>query len=87
MHEHIRDICRWLALEGYLAVAPALYFREGDPNDYHDIPTLFSKLISKVPDSQVLSDLDHAANWAAALAGFTPRTTLSSALQWPSMAA
>ncbi|MBS6437643.1 MULTISPECIES: dienelactone hydrolase family protein [Pantoea] len=64
VHEHIRDICRRLALEGYLAVAPELYFREGDPNDYHDIPTLFSELVSKVPDSQVLSDLDHAANWA-----------------------
>ena len=64
VHEHIRDICRRLALEGYLAVAPELYFREGDPNDYHDIPTLFSELVSKVPDTQVLSDLDHAANWA-----------------------
>ena len=64
VHEHIRDICRRLALEGYLAVAPELYCREGDPNDYHDIPTLFSELVSKVPDSQVLSDLDHAANWA-----------------------
>lgn len=64
VHEHIRDICRRLALEGYLAVAPELYFREGDPNDYNDIPALFSELVSKVPDSQVLSDLDHAANWA-----------------------
>lgn len=64
VHEHIRDICRRLALEGYLAVAPELYFREGDPNDYKDIPTLFSELVNKVPDSQVLSDLDHVANWA-----------------------
>ena len=30
VHEHIRDICRRLALEGYLAIAPELYFREGD---------------------------------------------------------
>ncbi|STI20673.1 putative hydrolase [Escherichia coli] len=42
MHEHIRDICRRLALEGYLAIAPELYFREGDPNDFADIPTLLS---------------------------------------------
>ena len=62
VHEHIRDICRRLALEGYLAVAPELYFREGDPNDYDDIPTLFKELVSKVPDTQVLSDLDHAAS-------------------------
>lgn len=65
VHEHIRDICRRLALEGYLAVAPELYFREGDPRDYTDIPTLVKELVSKVPDSQVLSDLDHVANWAA----------------------
>lgn len=31
IHEHIRDVCRRLALEGYLAIAPELYFREGDP--------------------------------------------------------
>lgn len=65
VHEHIRDICRRLALEGYLAIAPELYFREGDPSEYNDIPTLFSELVSKVPDTQVLADLDHAANWAA----------------------
>ncbi|MEM6052901.1 dienelactone hydrolase family protein [Erwinia sp. P7711] len=65
VHEHIRDICRRLALEGYLAVAPELYFRQGDPAEYSDIPTLFSELVSKVPDSQVLADLDHVANWAS----------------------
>ena len=52
-------------LEGYLAVAPELYFRQGDPNDYSDIPTLFSNLVNKVPDAQVLADLDHVASWAA----------------------
>ncbi|WLS78710.1 dienelactone hydrolase family protein [Erwinia pyri] len=65
VHEHIRDICRRLALEGYLAVAPELYFRQGDPAEYNDIPTLFSELVSQVPDTQVLADLDHVANWAS----------------------
>ncbi|MEJ5064203.1 dienelactone hydrolase family protein [Erwinia sp. MYb375] len=65
VHEHIRDICRRLAREGYLAVAPELYFRQGDPADYTDISTLFNDLVSKVPDSQVLADLDHVANWAS----------------------
>lgn len=65
VHEHIRDICRRLALEGYLAVAPELYFRQGDPSEYNDIPTLFNELVSKVPDAQVLADLDHVANWAS----------------------
>lgn len=81
VHEHIRDICRRLALEGYLAVAPELYFRQGDPNDYNDIPTLFSNLVSKVPDAQVLADLDHVANWAARNGG-DPHRLLATGFCW-----
>lgn len=65
IHEHIRDICHRLARDGYLAVAPELFFREGDPADYSDVPTLVKELVSKVPDNQVLADLDHVANWAS----------------------
>lgn len=64
VHEHIRDICCRLAQEGYLAIAPELYFRQGDASEYTDIQTLLSELVSKVPDAQVLADLDHVANWA-----------------------
>lgn len=77
VHEHIRDICRRLALEGYLAIAPELYFRQGDPNDYDDIPSLFSGLVSKVPDAQVLADLDHVANWAARNGGDASRLLMT----------
>ncbi|HKN04654.1 MAG TPA: dienelactone hydrolase family protein [Buttiauxella sp.] len=77
VHEHIRDICHRLALEGYLAIAPELYFRQGDPNDYADIPTLFSELVSKVPDAQVLADLDHVANWAARNGGDAHRLMMT----------
>ncbi len=66
VHEHIRDVCRRLAKLGYLAVAPELYFRQGDPSVVPDIPTLISTLVSKVPDAQVLGDLDATAAWAAA---------------------
>ncbi|QDK18421.1 dienelactone hydrolase family protein [Leclercia adecarboxylata] len=81
VHEHIRDLCRRLALEGYLAVAPELYFRQGDPNDYNDIPTLFSNLVTKVPDAQVLADLDHVANWAARNGG-DPHRLLATGFCW-----
>jgi carboxymethylenebutenolidase len=64
VHEHIQDVCRRLAKQGYLAIAPELYFRQGDARDYTDIGELFQKLVLKVPDRQVLADLDHVAHWA-----------------------
>jgi len=69
VHEHIRDICRRLAKLGYLAIAPELYFRQGDPTAYKDVPALIKDLVSKVPDAQVLADLDACAAWAAANGG------------------
>ncbi|WP_434064604.1 dienelactone hydrolase family protein [Symbiopectobacterium purcellii] len=69
VHQHIQDVCRRLAKQGYLAIAPELYFRQGDPHQYDDIPTLLSELVSKVPDAQVLLDLDRATNWAVRQGG------------------
>lgn len=77
VHEHIRDVCRRLASEGYLAIAPELYFRQGDPNDFADIPTLFSGLVMKVPDAQVLADLDHVASWASRNGGDAGRLLIT----------
>ena len=58
MHEHIKDICRRLAKLGYLAVAPELYARQGDVSKIEDINEIIAKIVSKVPDAQVMSDLD-----------------------------
>lgn len=69
VHQHIQDVCRRLAKQGYLAIAPELYFRQGDPHQYNDIPTLLSGLVSKVPDAQVLLDLNRATNWAVRQGG------------------
>lgn len=69
VHEHIRDICRRLAKQGYLAVAPELYVRQGDPSTVTDIPTLLKTIVAQVPDEQVLADLDAAAAWAVKSAG------------------
>ena len=64
VHEHIRDICRRFAKRGYLAVAPELYARQGDVSKMPDVQEIMTRVVSKVPDAQVLSDLDAAANWA-----------------------
>ncbi|MGE0736401.1 MAG: dienelactone hydrolase family protein [Alphaproteobacteria bacterium] len=66
VHEHIRDVCRRFAKAGYCAVAPELYARQGDPSKISDIPTIIKEIVSKVPDAQVLADLDASAKWAAA---------------------
>jgi carboxymethylenebutenolidase len=65
VHEHIKDVCRRFAKAGYLAIAPELYARQGDPTKYTDIPTLVKEVVSKVPDAQVMADLDAVVAWAA----------------------
>jgi carboxymethylenebutenolidase len=73
VHEHIKDVCRRLAKIGYLAVAPELYTRQGDVSQIKDFSEIISKVVSKVPDKQVLSDLDAAVTWAAGHGGDTAR--------------
>ena len=63
VHEHIKDICRRLAKLGYLAVAPELYARQGDVSKIQDFHEIVSKVVSKVPDAQVMSDLDATVAW------------------------
>ncbi|HWK85697.1 MAG TPA: dienelactone hydrolase family protein [Caldimonas sp.] len=65
VHEHIADVARRFAKLGYLAVAPELFVRQGDAKAAIDIDTLFATVISKVPDAQVLRDLDASVAWAA----------------------
>ncbi|MCD5363777.1 dienelactone hydrolase family protein [Chromobacterium aquaticum] len=77
VHEHIRDLCRRLAKAGYLAVAPELYFRQGDPSKVASISELVSGLVSKVPDSQVLADLDATLAWAGGNGGDAKRAAIT----------
>lgn len=73
VHEHIRDVCRRLAKLGYQAIAPELYARQGDPSKYVSIPDLMTQIVAKVPDGQVLGDLDATAAWAQANGGDAKR--------------
>src|ERR1051325_963600 len=62
VHEHIKDVCRRFAKLGYMAIAPALYARQGDVSglSMEDI----MKVVAKVPDAQVMSDLDATVAYA-----------------------
>ena len=65
VHEYIKDVCRRLAREGYMAVAPELYARIADLSKMSDVQAIFRDVILKAPDAQVMADLDAAAAWAA----------------------
>jgi carboxymethylenebutenolidase len=69
VHEHIRDVCRRFAKLGYLAVAPDLFVRQGDVSKLADFKEISAKVVSKVPDDQVLSDLDATLAWAKSAEG------------------
>jgi carboxymethylenebutenolidase len=64
VHEHIKDICRRFAKLGHLAVAPELYARQGDVSKIPNMRDVIAQVVSKVPDAQVLADLDATAAWA-----------------------
>ncbi|MEI9936278.1 MAG: dienelactone hydrolase family protein [Pseudomonadota bacterium] len=64
VHEHIKDVCRRFAKEGYYAIAPELFARQGDVSKISDFKEIMSKVVSKVSDAQVMSDLDAAVAFA-----------------------
>jgi len=59
LNDHIRDVARRFANQGYVALAPDLYTREGAP-PADDFPVLLGKMFS-VPDSRAVADLEGAA--------------------------
>ena len=77
VHEYIADVTRRLAQAGYLAIAPELFVRQGDPNEYGEIAKLLVEVISKVPDAQVMNDLDACVAWAAANGGNTDKLAIT----------
>lgn len=77
VHEYIADTARRLAHAGYLAIAPELFARQGDPGAYGELAKLQAEVVSKVPDAQVLADLDGALHWAAANGGDASRAGIT----------
>lgn len=73
VHEYIADVTRRFAKLGYLALAPELFVRQGDPGSYGTIAELQKEIISKVPDAQVMTDLDAVVAWAKTHGGNTDK--------------
>jgi carboxymethylenebutenolidase len=69
VHEYIADTARRFAHAGYLAIAPELFVRQGDAQGYAEMAKLIAEVISKVPDAQVMTDLDATVAWAGAHGG------------------
>lgn len=77
VHEHIADICRRLAKLGYLAIAPELFARQGDPRKIASIQEILDSIVAKTPDAQVMADLDACEAWAKAHGGDASRLALT----------
>ena len=77
VHEYIADVCRRLAKEGYLAIAPELFARYGDPRTYSSVADLYAAVVAKVPDAGVMKDLDACVAWAGRNGGDATRLAIT----------
>lgn len=77
VHEWIQDVCRRFAKLGYMAVAPALYARQGEVKDLKDPRDINRQVFSKIPDTQSMSDLDATVAWAAKNSGNTKKLSIT----------
>jgi carboxymethylenebutenolidase len=79
VHEHIKDLCRRLAHAGYYAIAPSLYARQGDPGKYDmaHVMDMMKDIVAKVPDAEVMSDLDSTVAFASSDGGNTDKLAIT----------
>ncbi len=73
VHEHIADVARRFARQGYLAIAPELFVRQGDPDGYGEVAKLVAEVVNQAKDVQVMADLDACVAWAKGQGGDTSR--------------
>ncbi len=77
VHEHIQDLCRRFAKKGFLAIAPALYARQGEVSTIKTVQELNRDIFSKIPDAQAMSDLDATVAYAAKNNGNTKKLSIT----------
>ena len=77
VHEYIADVARRFAKAGYMAIAPELFVRQGDAQSYGEVARLLAEVIAKVPDEQVMGDLDATLAWARGQGADTAKTGIT----------
>ena len=73
VHEYIADVARRFARQGYMAIAPELFARQGDPGSYGEVGKLIAEVVNQTRDAQVMADLDACVAWAKGQGGDTTR--------------
>jgi carboxymethylenebutenolidase len=64
LHEHIKDVTRRVAKEGYFAIANEPYYKIGELWKIEDIKQVVAGA-NQLPDDQMFKDLDATLAWAA----------------------
>ena len=82
LHEYIRDVCRRLARAGFLAIAPDLYVRQGDATALPSVDAILEQIVMRVPDAQVMADLDASARFAVAAEHGDPKRLFVTGFCW-----
>jgi carboxymethylenebutenolidase len=62
LHEYVRDMCRRLALQGYVAIAPAFFVRVGDPAALTDFAAIMP-IVGAATNDQVMGDITATIAW------------------------
>ncbi len=77
VHEHIADIARRFAKQGYLAIAPEFFMRAGDPTSLGTFAEIMREIISQTSDAQVMDDIRACLVWATKNGGDTSRSAIT----------
>ena len=69
LNDHIRSVAERIAREGYLTVAPDLYYRSADRvAGYHELPKAIG-LMSQLDDRKIVADVRAVMDWIEAQPG------------------
>lgn len=62
LHEYVRDVCRRLAKLGYVAIAPDVFYRAGDPAPLSDFREI-QRIVETATNEQVMRDVASVGTW------------------------